>query len=314
MLPPSLAHLELKSLTGLLYLLEERHVGRAAERLYMSQPAMSRLLNRLREAFGDPLFVRTSKGMVPTAKALTLEAPLREMIDKMGALSSVEDFEPEQTERVFRLQTSHYQAQAYLPTIAERFYALAPNASLETSLVTETSLLRSDNQQLDAVLCSEYVQLPNRFSTRLLGREGWGCILSRNHPLAVDDEISLDDFLSYGHVLVTLGGSSMIYSDSALGERAKERRYSLRTPYFVSALEAVGKTDLLFSSSQLLAIRFMSQFGLAIKPLPYEFPAVRYYLAWPEEQANDPGGTWFRELCAGVVRDMIPLPDEVFAS
>lgn len=313
MLPPSLAHLELKSLTALLYLLEERHVGRAAERLYMSQPATSRLLNRLREAFGDPLFIRTSKGMVPTAKAQALEIPLREMIDKMSSLSSVEDFEPEQTERVFRLQTSHYQAQAYLPTIAERFYEQAPKASLETSLVTETSLLRADNQLVDAVLCSEYVQLPNRFSTRLLGREGWGCILSKNHPLASNAEISLDEFLSYGHVLVTLGGSSMIYSESALGERAKERRYSLRTPYFLSALEAVGKTDLLFSSSQLLAIRFMDQFGLVIKPLPYDFPPVHYNLAWPEEQANDPGGIWFRNLCAQVVKDMIPLPDDGFS-
>lgn len=305
----NLMHLDIKSLTGLLYLLEERNVGRVAERLYLSQPAMSRLLNRLREAFDDPLFIRTSKGMIPTSKALSLEMPLRQMLEHMDGLENEREFKPEKSERIFRLQTSHYQAQAYMPTIAERFYQLAPNATLEASLVTESSLLRVENQIVDAVLCSEYMQLPTRFDKRLLGQEKFGCIMSKHHPLAQQEAISLDDFLRFNHVLVTLGGSSShIYSESALGERARERRYTLRTPYFMSALEAVGKTELLFSTSQLLAYRFQEQFGLTIKPLPFEYPSVHYYLTWPSEQSNDPGGIWLRNLCAGVVQDMIPYP------
>lgn len=308
MLSSNMMHLDIKALTALLYLLEERNVGRVANKLYLSQPAMSRILNRLREAFEDPLFVRTSKGMVPTSKALALEMPLRQILEQMGALSSELEFNPQKSERVFHLQTSHYQAQAYMPTIAERFYQLAPNASLETSLVTENSLLRTENQTVDAVLCSEYVQLPSRFHRELLGREKFGCIMSAQHPLADRERISLDEFLSYDHVLVTLGGGAQIYSESAIGERAKERRYALRTPYFMSALEAVGKTELLFSTSQLLAFRFQKQFDLVIKPIPYDFPPLNYYLSWSLEQSHDPGGIWFRNLCASVVQDMIPYP------
>lgn len=308
MLPNDMMHLDIKSLTGLLYLLEERNVGRAADKLYLSQPAMSRMLNRLREAFDDQLFIRTSKGMLPTSKALALEMPLRQMLEQMSGLTSEREFDPSKSERVFRLQTSHYQAQAYMPTIAERFYQLAPNASLETSLVTEDSLLRAENQTVDAVLCSEFVQLPSRFKRVLLGREKFGCIMSRHHPLAQKETISLDDFLAYNHVLVTLGSTTQTYSESALGERLRERRYSLRTPYFMSALEAVGKTELLFSTSQLLALRFQDQFGLTIKPLPYYFPPLSYHLSWPSEQSQDLGGLWLRNLCASVVRDMIPYP------
>ncbi|MFT4574589.1 MAG: DNA-binding transcriptional LysR family regulator, partial [Marinomonas primoryensis] len=88
MIPSALQHLDLKSLTGLLYLLEERSVGRAADRLYLSQSAMSRLLNRLRDAFNDPLFIRTAKGMVPTSKALALEAPLKLMLEQIAGLWS----------------------------------------------------------------------------------------------------------------------------------------------------------------------------------------------------------------------------------
>ena len=308
MLTSSLLHLDIKSLTGLLYLLEERNVGRAAERLFLSQPAMSRLLQRLRSAFDDPLFIRTSKGMVPTSKALALEMPLRQMLEHMAGLDSEREFHPEHSERVFRLQTSHYQAQAYMPTIAERFYQQAPNATLETSLVTESSLLRAENQTVDAVLCSEYVQLPTRFDKTLLGIEKFGCIMAKDHPLAEQQEITLDEYLAYNHVLVTLGGTSHIYSQGALGERARERRYALRTPYFMSALEAVGKTQLLFSTSQLLAHRFKAQFGLVIKPLPFAYPSVDYFLAWPAEQSQDPGGLWLRKLCQQVVQDMIPYP------
>lgn len=308
MLSSAMMHLDIKTLTALLYLLEERNVGRVAARLYLSQPAMSRTLNRLREAFDDPLFIRTNKGMLPTTKALALEMPLRQILEQMNGLSNEREFDPLRSERVFRLQTSHYQAQAYMPTIAERFYLLAPNATLETSLVTETSLLRTENQTVDAVLCSEYVQLPSRFDKCLLGQEKFGCIMSKHHPLADQDQISLDDFLSYNHVLVTLGGSTQVHSDSALGESAKKRSYSLRTPYFMSALEAVGKTELLFSTSQLLALRFQEHFGLVIKPLPYDFPPVNYYLSWPSEQSHDPGGVWLRKLCSEVVQDMIPYP------
>lgn len=304
-----LLHLDIKSLMGLLYLLEERNLGRVAQRLHLSQPATSRLLTRLRDAFDDPLFIRTNKGMMPTSKALALELPLRQMLEQIDHLDSEREFKPEQSERVFRLQTSHYQAQAYMPTIAERFYEQAPMATLEASLVTESSLLRAENQVVDAVLCSEYMQLPTRFDKQLLGQEKFACIMSKQHPLAQQDAISLDDFLSFHHVLVTLGGSSShIYSESALGDRAKERRYTLRTPYFLSALEAVGKTQLLFSTSQLLAYRFQEQFGLTIKPLPFDYPLVHYFLTWPSEQTHDPGGAWLRNLCAGVVRDMIPYP------
>ncbi|TDR06179.1 LysR family transcriptional regulator [Marinomonas communis] len=308
MLNSSMMHLDIKTLTALLYLLEERNVGRVANKLYLSQPAMSRTLSRLREAFDDPLFIRTHKEMLPTAKALALEMPLRQILEQMNGLSNDQEFVPHKSERVFRLQTSHYQAQAYMPTIAERFYQMAPNASLETSLVTENSLLRSENQTVDAVLCSEYVQLPSRFESKILGRERFGCIMAKDHPLAGQPTISLDEFLSYNHVLVTLGGSSQIYSESALGDRAKDRRYTLRTPYFMSALEAVGKTDLLFSTSQLLAYRFQEQFGLVIKPLPYDFPPIDYCLSWPSEQSQDPGGMWLRNLCTNVVQSMIPYP------
>ncbi|MBU1297462.1 MAG: LysR family transcriptional regulator [Gammaproteobacteria bacterium] len=309
MIPSSLQHLDLKSLTGLLYLLEERNVGRAADRLYLSQSAMSRLLNRLRDAFDDPLFIRTSKGMVPTSKALALEAPLKLMLEQLAGLWTESEFQPQSSYRTFRMQTTHYQAQAYMPAIAEQFYREAPFASLETSTLTETSLLNQAEHSLDLALCSDYIQLPNSFEKHLLGREKFRCVMSANHALAMKDNITLDDYLAYSHVLVNLGGSNPVISDALLGERARERHFAFRTPYMLAALETVGRTSLLMSNSGLLPERFQQQFGLVIKDLPMDFPFIHYYSSWPKSVENDPGVIWFRDICERVVKGLIPYPE-----
>ncbi|KUI98384.1 LysR family transcriptional regulator [Vibrio sp. MEBiC08052] len=310
MLSSELQHVDMKSLMGLLYLLEERNVSKAANRLFLSQSAMSRLLQRLRDAFDDPLFIRTSKGMVPTAKAAALEYPIRQMIEQMAGLNSIRTFSPGQSERSFRLQTTHYQAQAYVPYIASRFYQSAPHASLETSTITETSLIHSTEHHVDVVLVSNYIQVPNSFERCLLGREKFGCIMSRNHPLASKPNITLDDYIQHNHILVSMGGTSRNFINDALKEQVKERRFSFRTPYFLAALATVGQTDLLLSSSRLLAERFQDQFGLTIRDLPFSFPDPKYYLCWPKALTDDPGSQWFRSLCREVIQDMIPYPEK----
>lgn len=308
MLSSALQHLDLKTLTGLLYLLEERNVGRAADRLYLSQSAMSRLLNRLREAFEDPLFIRTSKGMVPTSKALSLEAPLKQMLEQMAGLMSESEFQPQTSFRTFKIQTTHYQAQTYIPSIAGRFYQEAPSASLEITTLTETSLLNQPEHTVDLVLCSEYIQVPNRFAKTLVGVEKFRCIMSKSHPLAEKDKITLDEYLSCSHILVNMGGPGKIVSDTLLGERARERRFAFKSPYFLAALETVGHTSLLLSTSGLLPDRFRQQFGLVIKDLPLVFPDIRYFLCWPKSIAEDPGIKWFRNLSVDVVKSLIPYP------
>lgn len=307
-LPGQFQQLDIKSLTGLLYLLEERNVGRAADRLFISQSAMSRVLIRLREAFDDPLFVRTAKGMIPTTKAITLEGPVRQMLEQMASLISAPPFVPHLSDRTFRLQTTHYQAQAYGPSIAERFYQQAPNASLDTTTVTESSLLEDSGQVCDVVLCSNFIQVPHHFERQLLGREKYVLIMAKDHPLAAQDEVSVAEYLSYSHVLVNLGGGAKLPGNDPLGKLAREKRFALRTPYFMAALEAVGRTQLLFSSSGLLASQYAQRFGLTIKPLPFESNDTEYYLVWPKAVDQDPGSLWLRTLCSQVVKELIPFP------
>ncbi|ADZ89663.1 LysR family transcriptional regulator [Marinomonas mediterranea] len=309
MLPNPLLHMDLKSLTGLLYLLEERNVSKASDRLFISQSAMSRLLNRLRSAFNDPLFIRTATGMEPTATALRLEAPVRQMIEQLSQLAQDQEFIPANSNRTFRIKTSHYQSQAYLPFIAERFYTEAPNATLETSAFKGNIAVDETDSLIDVVLFSELFMLPNHYDVERLGHEQFGCVMSKQHPLANQESISLEDYLSYKHVLVNIGQNAKAITDFALGEHAKRRHFALKTPYFTAALEAVGKTQLLMTTSKLLAERFKDPFSLTIQKLPYEFKNTNYSIGWPKTVAQDAGSTWLRNLCRDVVLEHIPFPN-----
>jgi len=158
------------------------------------------------------------------------------------------------------------------------------------------------------VLCSNFIQLTHQFERRLLGREKYVLIMARDHPLAEQDEVSVAEYLSFSHVLVSLGGGAKVLGNEALGKLAREKRFALRTPYFMAALEAVGRTQLLFSSSGLLASQYAQRFGLTIKPLPFESNDTEYFLAWPKAVDQDPGSLWLRTLCSQVVKELIPFP------
>ena len=218
------------------------------------------------------------------------------------------EFEPVISQRNFRIQTSNYQAQSYIPAIAEAFYQQAPLAQLEIISLEENSLLNQSVTTSDLVLCSEYFKVPTGYHRVRLGHETFSCIMSRSHPLACKQTLTLDDYLACQHVMVKLGGNRQAISDDFLGENRGRRCFGFRTPFFVEALETVGRTNLLFTTTTLLPERFAQQFELISKPLPFELPEPNYFLAWAENVNSDPGLTWLRELCFDVIQKIIPFP------
>lgn len=295
-----LSQIDFKLLLCLNSLLNQQNVSRAADEMNMSQPAMSRALNRLREIFDDPLFVRTASGMEPTARATSLAQPLQRTLDQLNALMISEEFSPIHCNRNFRLHMNSYGSQAHLPKIAEAFYQQAPNAQLEVINIQERSLFQPHSQAIDLALCSQSMQIPDYFHQRPVGEDLMRCFMSKNHPLA-QQELTLDNYMDYPHILVTLGGGPNVPMDNLLAELGRVRKIGLRTPHYLSALEVTGKTEMLFNSTPFVAQRFIKQFDLISKSLPFELPAHQYILSWPPTLHKDLGHQWLRKLCAQVV-------------
>lgn len=296
-----LSQIDFKLLLCLNALLAHKNVTRAADEMHMSQPAMSRSLAKLRELFNDPLFVRTSHGMEPTARAVALSQPLQRTLDQLSSLLISKDFSPQLCQRNFRLHMSSYTAQAHLATIATDFYLQATSAQLEIIDIQGKSLQHHSAQVIDLALGSQMTYVPDYFHQLHVGDEQMYCFMSANHPLA-DGPLDLDSFLQYPHAVVSLGGGPSMPLESQLSALGKSRKVGFRTPHYLSALEVVSKTQMLFNTPPIVPQAFARQFNLVAKKIPLQIPALRYYLSWPPTLHKDPAHQWLRELCTRVIR------------
>ena len=145
----TISSFDLNLLRAFVVLMEERNVSKAAERMHLSQPAMSNTLSRLRDLLSDPVLVRTSQGMQPTPKAKGLENTIRtalQMIEQ--SLSAENEFNPDTSEQVFHIATTDYVELLLIPRLLNHLAQVAPNVRLEVHAlgpdVPETELEQGD--------------------------------------------------------------------------------------------------------------------------------------------------------------------------
>lgn len=298
----SISQVDFKLLQCLSSLIKYKNVSLAADDMNMTQPAMSRNLSKLRNIFNDPLFVRTAKGMEPTNRALSLVQPLENTLNQLNLLLTNKAFEPETCQRNFRLHMSSYITQAHLPDIAEAFYKAAPHAQLEIVNLSEKSLLQESAQNIDIAICSQAMRIPEYYHTISVGTEKMVCFMSRNHPLH-NRELTLDNYLSYSHIMVSLGGGPNVPIENKLSKLGRVRKVGMRVPHYLGALEVMSKTPMLFTSSSFVPKRFSNLFNIISKPLPFSQEKLKYVLVWPPTVHKDPAQQWLRTLCANIIKN-----------
>jgi DNA-binding transcriptional LysR family regulator len=178
-----LGRVDLNLLVYLDALLRERNVTQAAHSLGLSQPAMSNGLKRLREVFNDPLLIRTSDGMTPTAKAEELEPQLREILTNVDrALQPTEEFVPERENRVVRLMASDYAESTLLPYVLKELREQAPGITLDIMNPSDVSFLDVERGKVDLVI-NRFAQMPQSFHQITLWQDTFSCLLSPENPI-----------------------------------------------------------------------------------------------------------------------------------
>jgi len=298
----SIAQVDIKLLQCLSSLLKYKNVSLAADEMNITQPAMSRNLSKLRNIFNDPLFVRTAKGMEPTNRAISLAQPLENTLNELNLLLTNKVFTPKLCQRNFRLHMSSYITQAHLPDIAEAFYQAAPDAQLEIVNLREKSLLQESAQNIDIAICSQAMKIPEYFHKISVGMEEMVCFMSGTHPLC-DQELTLDNYLNFSHIMVSLGGGPNVPIENQLSKLGRVRKVGMRVPHYLGALEVMSKTPMLFTSSSFVPKRFSLLFNIISKPLPFRQENLDYVLVWPPTVHKDPAQQWLRTLCAEIIKN-----------
>ncbi len=285
---------DLNLLVALKVLIEEGSVSRSAVRLNLSQSAMSRVLGRLRELLGDPLFIRQGQHLLPTQRALEISKTLDEPLESLRILLSPSHFDPKECNQHFVIATTDYAMQTILPFALPRIYDEAPNISLDfPPLRHEQMFNQLTSEGCDMAICRP-TQIIEPLQRDKLGLVSVFCMFSRSHPLA-DKEITLEDYLAYPHALIAISDGVKALIDDALNGHIKQN-IVLRAYHLEAALAIVDKLPILITVPADLAYLVAEQHNLIVKPLPFEFKPFDYSLIWHPRCEHSAAQIWLRNL------------------
>lgn len=288
-----LRNLDLNLLKAFDALIDERNVTRAAERLAVTQPAVSATLNRLRDALGDPLFVRSQRGITPTARALELSAPIKRILADIEAVLRPTDFDPATAELTLKVSATDYALRAVVVPFVARLRQLAPGVRVAVLPAHGPELLEQmERGELDLALITPQMSPPDLHS-RTLFDERYVCVLREAHPACVEPVLSLDALCALDHGIVSLQGGGFVgATDQALAALGRQRRVCVSVPSFGMLLDMVSSTDLVALVPERL---LQGVQGLVVRTPPLAVPGFTKLLAWHARTHVDPRQRWLRE-------------------
>ncbi len=287
-------NLDLNLLRTLDALLDERNVTKAAQRLSLTQPAVSGMLVRLRESFDDPLFVRTQRGILPTARALELAAPLKQVLSDIDAMLQPPAFEPARAEMTLNIAATDYALQVVIVPFLERLREDAPGVRVAVVPVRNSALqAQFERAELDLALVTPDTT-PAGLHARTLFDERYVCVMRADHPAARAKRLSLDRFCALDHALVSYnGGAFSGVTDDALSRLGRTRRVTLSVTSFLVLPRILHRSDLIAVVPRRLV---QADDGLAIVEAPVAVDGFTKTVAWHERTHRSPAHRWMREL------------------
>jgi DNA-binding transcriptional LysR family regulator len=296
-----LRNVDLNLLLALHALLEERHVTRAAKRSFLSQPAMSRALDRLRETFGDPLLIRTGRVYERTVRGERVMRELESLMPRLEAIVGGEKFDPSRSQDRFRVAMTDHATMILLPMILQRVRRAAPHARLELSAWRTEAYEDVAAGRIDLALSAEAV--PAALESEVIINFDFVCLVGSAQPVRAR-RFTLKQYLQLPHALVeTLDGQQTMV-DRPLAQLGLKRRAVLRLPFFVPAIFAIGQTDLVLTVPRILAKITAKIAGVRVVEPPREIKAFPYFLAWHPRLSEEPTHAWFREQLRIVARSI----------
>jgi len=273
-------------------LAEERNVTRAASRLLLSQPAVSRALQRLREMFQDDLLIRSPSGYEPSPKGKRILQDLATMLPRLDRLLSGEDFDPQAEETTFRVAATDHASHVLCPLICRTVLPAAGRISIEFVSFGDPTFDAIEKGRLDLLLNADDGYLPPRFAREAIFDDTFLCVAAKEskYPRL----LTLKQYLAAEHVGVGIWGEQQTLVDKRLAGIGAKRRCPIWVPYFTAAVRCVPGTHLLATVPSRIA-RFESN-NLSVRLLkpPEAIGRLSYLMAWHPRMNTDTAHVWLR--------------------
>jgi len=287
-----LRNLDLNLIFPLHALLEECHVTRAAKRSFLSQSAMSRALERLRDMFGDPLLVRNGRSYERTVRGERVLRELESLMPRLEDMVRGEKFDPARSHEVFRMAMSDHASMVVLPSLLANLRRAAKHVKLEVSASGGESYEDVTAGRVNMLLCAE--EAPPSLESEMLFTLDFVCLVGAALRVRAR-RLALKQYLEFQHILVELREGQQALVDRALSQRGAKRRVALTLPFFVPAIFAVAQTDLILTVPRRLAKLTADMAGIRVVEAPREIKSFPYFMAWHPRLTDEPAHKWFRE-------------------
>lgn len=293
----NITHKDLNLLLVFHVLYQERNATLAAERMALSQPALSHKLNKLRHQFGDPLFVRAPRGLTPTPRAHEMAPQVQRLVEDLQGFYERCDGQDFLTRPArLHLYSTDYMEQTLLPRLLPIIRSQAPNLVLITHN-TRGQLPREalEKGTCDLAIAGFYTDLPDTFHQQRLLSEDFVVLAARSNP-RLGAGMSLEAFLACEHLLTTLTGDLDGLVDRALRAEGRSRRVVAGLSSFLAPARLIRGTDLLLTCLRAVAVEAVERDPeLCIYPMPLPLPTIELMQIWHERTHTDPLRKWFRQ-------------------
>jgi DNA-binding transcriptional LysR family regulator len=285
-------------------LMEERSVTRAAERLGMTQPALSNALARLRVTMRDQLFVRERYGIQPTQMAEELAPVIAAALAKIDdVVLGQQAFDPMQAERLVTIAPNSYVEFVLMPAIVARLRAIAPGIRLRLtpfgSDLAETGIISGTT----AMVLGRVVDPPDSLVVQHLMDDGLACVVRADHP-DIGDRMSREQYERLKHVNVLPPGRLRVGLFRALEQQGLRREVAVSVTHFLAVPEMIAITDYCAVLPALICRRLADDPRLKIVPTPVDLGTFPVELAWHVRYRHDPAHRWLRAQVAEVAREI----------
>ena len=271
----------------------EKNLTKAGEVLGITQPAVSNALSRLREMFNDELFIRSSKGMLPTPVAQDIIGDVREALGLMNkTISQTDSFDPLTSEITFKISIGDSSEYRLLPLLIKELTKKAPHIAVESFLIPR----KQTPLELAAGNVDFCIDPPVHSDAFLrhqkIYEDDYVLIVRKGHPITKKKKITMEDYLSLSHMHVSNRKNGIGLVDMALNKLGLSREISLRSQNFLVAPYVIERSDITITTTK----GFAKHPGLEVMELPFAIEPIVLHLYWHQSKDSDPSNQWMREL------------------
>ena len=284
-------------------IMTEGSITLAADRLELTQPAVSNALSRMRQAWNDELFIKEGRNIQPTLFAQNLWRQIKSPLNDLSRAVNNEDFDPATSERVFRIAAADTIVDTVWLPLRQMLEQQAPNIAIHAVPFTNMDISTMlHNAEVDLVVGGMLDAPCESIVSEFLYSPCYSCIMRPDHPI-LEQGLTLETFAQADHLLVSLTGDATSITDVLLGEHKLSRKVAMTVNHFSAVPKIIKNSDLLAVVPTHTVAQSIFDGELAVREAPIAYPAKSVNSYWHRRQDLDKGGIWLRDCVNTIIKD-----------